>query len=361
MNDIADASSIYEVDTPAVLVNLDIARANIIRFQRYAESHGLKVRPHIKTHKLPQIAEMQLDAGAIGITCQKVSEAEAMTAGNPHVADVLITYNIVGENKVRRLAALARRVRLSVVADSAEVISGLSAIFASEPSPLAVLVECDTGAHRCGVSSPQDAARLAELIDSAPGLAFAGLMTYPPVAGEETVERFMQEAKQCIRQRLGERELVISSGGTPSMMQAANAPVVTEYRPGTYVYNDRSLVSRGVCGWEDCALTVLATVVSVPDDNRAVIDAGSKALTSDLLGLSGYGHVLGRPDIVIDQLSEEHGRLVSDAPIGLSVGDKIRIVPNHACVVTNMVDEIHIIRNGVLDGVQPVVARGCIV
>ncbi|QTF10924.1 D-TA family PLP-dependent enzyme [Brenneria izadpanahii] len=351
----------YGVDTPAVLVDLDIASANITRFQRYAAGHGLKVRPHIKTHKLPQIAEMQLDAGAVGITCQKVSEAEAMIAGSPRITDVLLTYNILGENKVRRLAALARKVRLAVVADSAEVINGLSAVFASEASPLAVLVECDTGAQRCGVSSPQDAARLAGLIDGAPGLTFAGLMTYPPVAGEDAVERFMQEAKQLVYQQIGERELIISSGGTPSMMQAANAPAVTEYRPGTYVYNDRSLVARGVCGWEDCALTVLATVVSVPNNHRAVIDAGSKTLTSDLLGMSGYGQVLGRPDIVIDQLSEEHGRLISDAPIGLSVGDKIRIVPNHACVVTNMVDEIHIIRNGLLDGVQPVVARGCII
>ncbi|MCG8710315.1 D-TA family PLP-dependent enzyme [Brenneria sp. 4F2] len=361
MNDTTAPASINEVDTPAVLVNLDIASANITRFQRYAAGHGLKVRPHIKTHKLPQIAEMQLDAGAVGITCQKVSEAEAMIAGSPRITDVLITYNILGANKVRRLAALARKVRLAVVADSIEVINGLSAVFASEASPLAVLVECDTGAQRCGVPSPQDAARLAEQINDASGLVFAGLMTYPPAGEEQVVERFMREAKQLVYQKIGERELIISSGGTPSMMQAANAPVVTEYRPGTYVYNDRSLVERGVCEWEDCALTVLATVVSVPNDHRAVIDAGSKTLTADLLGMSGYGQILGRPDIVIDQLSEEHGRLISDGPIGLSVGDKVRIVPNHACVVTNMVDEIHIIRHGQLVGVQTVVARGCIV
>jgi D-serine deaminase-like pyridoxal phosphate-dependent protein len=164
-------------------------------------------------------------------------------------------------------------------------------------------------------------------------------MTYPPIGGEAAVERFMREAKARIEAR-GIAVPVISSGGTPSMMHAAEAPVITEYRPGTYVYNDRSLVARGVCGWEDCALSVLATVVSVPTLNRAVIDAGSKTLTSDLLGLSGYGHVLGRDDIAIDQLSEEHGRLVSTGPLGLSVGDKVRIVPNHACVVTNMVDAV---------------------
>ena len=154
---------------------------------------------------------------------------------------------------------------------------------------------------------------------------------------------------------------VITSGGTPSMMHAAEAPVTTEYRPGTYIYNDRSLVSRGVCGWEDCALTVLATVVSVPAANRAIIDAGSKALTSDLLGLTGYGHVLTRDDIAIDQLSEEHGRLVSEGPINLKVGDKLRIVPNHACVVTNMVDAVNVMEQGEIRGVWPVAARGRIV
>jgi D-serine deaminase-like pyridoxal phosphate-dependent protein len=145
------------------------------------------------------------------------------------------------------------------------------------------------------------------------------------------------------------------------MMSAHLAPVTTEYRPGTYVYNDRSLVARGVCGWEDCALTVLATVVSVPAAGRAIIDAGSKTLTSDLLGLTGYGHVLGRPDIAIDQLSEEHGRLRSDGDIGLKVGERVRIVPNHACVVTNMVDAVYALQAGQAPQRWPVPARGKIV
>lgn len=347
--------------TPAVLIDLDIARRNIARFQAYADAHGLKVRPHIKTHKLPALARLQLASGAIGITCQKISEAEAMLDGAPEIADLLITYNIVGAEKLARLAALARRVRLSVVADSAAVVDGLSAAFAGEPAPLTVLVECDTGAHRCGVATPQDAALLARHIADAPGLAFGGLMTYPPVGGAGAVQDFMSAARSRIEAD-GLTVPVVSSGGTPSMMHAAEAPLTTEYRPGTYVYNDRSLVARGVCGWEDCALTVLATVVSVPAANRAVIDAGSKTLTSDLLGLTGYGHVLGRPDILIDQLSEEHGRLISEAPITLEVGDRVRIVPNHACVVTNMVDMVHVIESG-RPGTQawPVAARGRIV
>lgn len=354
-------SHIATTNTPAVLIDLDIAKANIERFQGFANQHGLKVRPHIKTHKLPLVAEMQLAAGAVGITCQKVSEAEAMIAGCGAITDVLITYNIVGAEKLAHLKTLATKVKLSVVADSQAVVDGLSNTFKAEPKPLTVLLECDTGANRCGVISPDAAADLAAQIHGAPGLVFGGLMTYPPARGEAAVERFMTEAKARIEAR-GIAVPVITSGGTPSMMHAAEAPVTTEYRPGTYVYNDRSLVARGACSWDDCALTVLATVVSVPTPNRAIIDAGSKTLTSDLLGLNGYGHVLGREDILIDQLSEEHGRLVSSGDIGLSVGDRVRIVPNHVCVVTNMVDHVWIIGAGrSVPEFLPVAARGKIV
>jgi D-serine deaminase-like pyridoxal phosphate-dependent protein len=348
------------VSTPAVFVDLTVARRNIDRFQAYANSHGLAVRPHIKTHKLPEVAQMQLDAGAVGITCQKISEAEAMVDGCSAIRDVLITYMIIGEDKLARLASLARRVKLAVVADSMAVVTGLSMAFAAEPERLHVLVECNTGADRCGVATPAEAAALARLIAQSPGLTFGGLMTYPPVGGTAAVEAFMGEGKAAIEAG-GLAVPVVSSGGTPSMMSAAEAPVTTEYRPGTYVYNDRSLVTRGTASWDDCALTVHATVVSVPAVNRAIVDAGSKVLTSDLLGLADYGHVLGRDDIAIDQLSEEHGRLVSTGPIGLVVGDRVRIVPNHACVVSNMVDAVYAIKaDGTIQRL-PVVARGCVV
>ena len=353
-----------QLSTPAVVVDLDIAERNIERFQAYANAHGFKVRPHIKTHKLPALASAQLDKGAIGITCQKVSEAEAMLDGLQKQfnisPDLLITYNILGDEKTDRLKALAHRTKISVVADNPTVISGLAKAFANEAQPLTVFVECNTGADRCGVATPEEAAALAKTIHGSQGLHFGGLMTYPPVNGHAAVEGFMRAAKQQIEAQ-GIAVPVITSGGTPSMMSAAEAPIVTEYRPGTYIYNDRSLVSRGVCTYDDCALFVLATVVSVPSDNRAIIDAGSKTLTSDLLGLSGYGHVLGRDDIVIDQLSEEHGRLVSEGPINLKVGDKLRIIPNHVCVVTNMVDAIHVLRNNTVADCWPIAARGKLV
>lgn len=260
-------------------------------------------------------------------------------------ATCLISYNIVGEQKLRRLKALAHKVALSVVADSTAVIDSLSATFRTADRPLTVLVECNTGANRCGVASPSEAEALAVHIDGVPGLIFGGFMTYPPAGGEAAVQAFMTEAKARVE---------VYGIAVPVIT------VTTEYRPGTYIYNDRSLVARATYGWEDCPLTVLATVVSVPTGNPAIIDAGSKTLTSDLLGLTGYGHVLGRDDIAIDQLSEEHGRLVSNGPINLKVGDRMQIVPNHACVVANMVDRVMVLDGANLGAVR-VEARGCLV
>lgn len=349
-------TSLATLDTPFVLVDLDIAERNIRNFQAYCDEHKLKLRPHIKTHKLPRLARFQVEQGAVGITCQKLSEADAMTDGTG-LDDVLITYNLVGEAKRERLRALSERIRLSVVADSAAVVAELAAAMEGTGRKLTVLVECDTGARRCGVPTPEMAAELANRIAASPDLHFGGLMTYPPVGGTDAVQSFMQRAKSLI-EAFGIPVENISIGGSPDMWRAHEASVVTEYRPGTYVYNDRSLVTHGVCGFDDCALTVVATVVSVPDTHRAIIDAGSKVLTSDLLGLIGHGHVLGRAHIAIDQLSEEHGRLVSEQPINLSVGDRVRIVPNHACVVANMLDFVVLTRGDALIGPEPVAARG---
>ena len=344
------------IDTPAVLVDLNIAEANVRAFQDYCDSHGLQLRPHIKTHKLPRLAEYQIEQGAIGITCQKITEAEAMIAGGD-MRDILITYNILGQGKVARLRALSEQLRLSVVADNAAVVEGLSAGFADATTPLPVLVECNTGADRCGVETPAEALELASAINAAPGLRFAGLMTYPPTGGATQVTTWLAEAKDLIEATDLTVE-VISSGGSPDMWRAHQMPLATEYRIGTYIYNDRSLVTRGTCDWDDCALTVLATVVSTPSKTRAIIDAGSKVLTSDLLGLDGFGHVLGHPDLKIDQLSEEHGRITSDRPAGLRVGDQLRIVPNHACVVSNMLDHVTLMRGDEIIGTEPVAARG---
>ena len=346
----------HEVDTPSVVIDLDLAKNNIRRFQDYCDQYGLDCRPHIKTHKLASLTELQLRAGAVGINCQKLSEAKSIANACP-VDDVLITYNIVGTHKLIQLEEFSRQVNLSVVADSMEVVSGLSKTFSTNSSKLKTFVECDTGAGRCGVISPVEALQLAQQIDRSAGLEFAGLMTFPPIGKTREVNSWLAEAKLLIEQT-GIAVAKVSSGGSPDMFCAHEAPTVTEYRAGTYVYYDRSLVEHGTCSWDECALSVLATVVSRPTQNRAIIDAGSKVLTSDTMGLRGYGHVLGRPDISIDQLSEEHGRLVSKQGIGLQIGDRVRVVPNHACVVSNMLDHVVVVENGIVSGTEPVVARG---
>jgi D-serine deaminase-like pyridoxal phosphate-dependent protein len=350
---------INSIHTPAFVVNEAVALRNISVFQAHCDKAGLALRPHIKTHKSVGFAKAQLAAGAIGITCQKVSEAEAMVADG--IDDILITYNILGPAKLKRLLALSDRLAaLSVVADNSVVVKGLAEAFEGASRPLVVLVECDTGAGRCGVQTPKAAVDLAEEISKMSGLIFGGLMTYPAVAGAEDAARFLRETKQ----RLDEKGLacpVISSGGSPDMWTAATDGIVSEYRIGTYVYNDRSLVERGTCTWEDCAGQVVATVVSTPIATRAIIDAGSKVLTSDLLGFPDYGHVLGHPEIRILGLSEEHGTLEVDPENPLTIGERIRIVPNHVCVVSNLFDEIWIEGEGGNLAQMTVNARGKVI
>lgn len=345
------------IDTPAVLIDMDKVDGNLNRFQSYCDARGLKLRPHIKTHKLPLLARRQVAGGAVGINCQKIGEAEVM-AGHG-LDDILITYNILGEAKLARLRSLAGRIaRLAVTADSQTVVKGLSAAFADAPGALDVLVECDTGGRRCGVQTPEQAARLAAFIAASPGLRFKGLMTYPAVAGTAAVQSFMSAAKELAAEN-GLACEVVSSGGSPDMWRAHEAPVVTEYRVGTYIYNDRSLIARGTCAESDCALRVMATVVSVPAAGRAVIDAGSKTLTSDLLGQTGFGLVVDHPEVVVSGLSEEHGQLEYPRTLEpFRVGQRIMIIPNHACVVSNLFDTVTLVRGHRVEQTLRVEARG---
>lgn len=344
------------LDTPSVLIDLDVAERNVERFQSFANKAKITVRPHIKTHKLPRLAKAQIKAGAVGITCQKISEAEVMA--NAGLDDILITYNILSVSKLDRLNRLASKTKLTVVADNHTVIEGLSAAF-SNTGPLRVLVECDTGAGRCGVQTPEAACEIAQRINKTTGLKFGGLMTYPPTDKEIETQKWLTDAQRaCLN--AGLRVDTISTGGTPGIWKADQVPIATEYRPGTYIYNDRSLVTRKTAAWDDCALTVLATVISTPTETRAIIDAGSKVLTSDLLGMDGYGYAVDHPNLTIHALSEEHGIMRSKAPHKLSVGQRVRIIPNHVCVVTNMMDRITLLRGKKIEGEDIVAARGCV-
>jgi D-serine deaminase-like pyridoxal phosphate-dependent protein len=346
---------INELETPVPIVDINRLEANILRLQSYLDEHGIANRPHIKTHKIPEIARMQIDAGAIGITCQKVSEAEVMADAG--FTDIFIPYNIIGESKLNRLMALAKRAQVSVTADSAYVIRGLASAAAKAGLTLTVLIECDTGLHRCGVQSPQEAAELARLIHSSSNLHFGGLMTYPT---SEATDAFIRETRALLEKENIKIERV-SGGGSPSMWQSHLHPDVTEHRAGIYVYGDRLTLRAGSVTLDTCALRVHATVVSRPTSERGVLDAGSKSLSSDLHGLDGYGYICEYPDAKIYALSEEHGHVdFSACEHKPEIGERLSIIPNHCCTVTCMFDEVVGARGDQVEVIWKVAARNAV-
>ena len=235
--------------------------------------------PHIKTHKIPRFAKRQIELGAVGITAQKLGEVEVMAEAG--IGDIFMPYNIVGPKKLARLKALNGKVKLAVTADSPDTVAGYACnVPRARQEPLTVLVECDTGGGRCGVQSPAQALALARQIAMSPGLRFGGLMTYPARGKFAEVDRWLGDAKTLLEDA-GIDVPVITSGNSPDIWHTGDS-TVTERRPGTYIYYDRSQVAAGVASWDDCALTVLATVVSRPTPTRIILDAGSrKSLSSD--------------------------------------------------------------------------------
>jgi D-serine deaminase-like pyridoxal phosphate-dependent protein len=350
--------AVIELDTPAVTVNLDVMEDNIRRVQAHLARHGIANRPHIKTHKIPALGKMQMQAGAVGITCQKLGEVEVFTDAGV-ADDVLLTFNIVGGAKADRLMALVRRLRrLAVVLDNEAVAKGLSEAGVRYGADVRFLVECDTGMGRNGVQSPQAALDLARAAMKLRRMRFEGIMTFP--TRQPQSYRFFEEALALFK-RAGIPVPVVSGGGTPAIFKAQEFPMLTEHRAGTYIYNDVMTVASGAATWDSCAMRVRATVVSRPTGTRAVIDAGTKVLTSDQYTVKGYGHVLEYPEAVISNLSEEHGVIdLSGCRERPAVGDIVHVVPNHCCVVSNMVDEVYGVRGDRVEVTWPVAARGTV-
>ncbi len=348
--------TIDDLDTPAVVIDLTIVERNLRRWQDYCNQHGLANRPHIKTHKLVEFAQWQQTLGANGITCQKLGEAEAMA--DQGLDDILITYNIIGTRKLERLRALHARADVKVGCDSAYVMEGLEAGMAGAGRRLPVVIECDTGALRCGVTDPATAIDFAKRLDRSSSLSFGGLFTYPPKKDNGAAQAFLSEVVGEL-EKAGIATPIVSNGGTPDMWRAHETPIATEHRAGTYIYNDRMQVSLGAATYDDCALTVLATVVSRGAEDRGCIDAGSKSLTSDLAGQIGHGLIVDYPDAAIQGLSEEHGHLdLSKTTRKPAVGERVRIIPNHACPISNLVDQVYAIRGTQVEKILTVDARG---
>ncbi len=359
-------SSLDELETPAPIVDLDRMERNLDRAAAYAARHGLALRPHIKTHKSPRIAAELVRRGAVGVTCATPREAEVMS----DVADdILLAYPPVGAARARRLVSLPGRARVTVALDSATAIEHLAAAARPVGRSIGVYVELDLGMHRVGVPSVEEAIELARLVRRTPPLDYAGIAFYPghirePVAEQdaklEEVRRALQEAVGAMT-RAGVRPLVVSGGSTPTAWRTHELAAVTEFRPGTYVYNDRTTAEIGACAWDDCALTVLATVVSTAVPGQAVIDAGSKALGREPLRAEGdgFGAVMEHPEVRVARMSEEHGVLdLAGTAWRPAVGEQVRIIPNHVCVVVHLNDVVYGVRGDLVETSWPVAARG---
>jgi len=345
-------SELAGVDTPAAVVEVSHLERNLSRWQEFCDGIGLANRPHVKTHKSVEIARRQLELGAAGITCQKLGEAETMIDAG--IDDVLIAYNILGESKLARLSALLERASVSVLADDVELLAAYARAAGGAGRELGVFADCDTGLGRTGVQTPEEAVDLAQAIAGHDGLRFDGFLTYP--APPDALGFLAAAVEQAAARGLSAR--VVSAGGTPAMWDAARLqPTVTEYRVGTYAFHDRATVAAGAAGLEDVALTVHATVVS-RHDGRAILDAGSKALSSDLSSEPGYGLILEAPLSTIVKLNEEHAYVQLAPGEQLELGQVVRVVPNHACVVSNLFDEFVVADAGEIVATWPVDARG---
>lgn len=345
-----------DLETPAVTIHVDIMEDNIRRVQAHLARHGIGNRPHIKTHKIPAIGKMQMAAGAMGITCQKLGEVEVFVDAGV-ADDILLTYNILGRAKTDRLMVLIRHAPgITVALDNEVVARELSEAGVRHGLDVPFLVECDTGFGRTGVQTPKAAVELARLAGRLPKMQFRGLMTFPN--REPTTREFFERALALFA-GAGIPVPVVSGGGTPTIFTAQNIPMLTEHRAGTCVFNDAMVVSSGTATWDNCAMRVRSTVVSRPADGRAILDAGTKVLTSDQYGMKGYGHVMEYPEAVVANLSEEHGVVdLSACAERPKVGEVVHVVPNHCCVVSNMVDELYGVRGGAVEVVWPVAARG---
>jgi D-serine deaminase-like pyridoxal phosphate-dependent protein len=317
----------------------------------------------MKTHKNGELARRQLEAGAVGVACQKVGEAEAMLDAG--IRDILICYNVLGAARSSRLATLLKRcddgVDMKIAADNAVSLAAYAEAGEAAGRPVGVMIECDTGRKRAGVETPGEAVELARIVRDDPWLEFRGLMMYPPGKDWPATQSFMDEARDGLA-ALGLAPGIVSTGGTPNLSSLTALKGVTEHRAGTYIYNDRMMLACGAARMEDCALTVYSTLVSRASRDRGILDAGSKTLTSDVGGLEGHGYVLEHPEARITHFSEEHGQVdLSACAAPPEVGDVVRVIPNHVCVVVNMVDRVVGVRGGRIERILPVEARGRLV
>ena len=353
------------LDTPSVLIDLAVVRRNIRAMVEGLHAQGIAHRPHFKAHKSLYLARLQLDMGACGMTCATLGEAEVLAAGN--ITDIFIAYPIVGDIKLRRLLALGERADVCVVVNSQEGAQAMSEVFAQANRRQRVLVELEGGMERSGITL-DTIAKFAQGVAALPGLVLDGVMSYHGTIYGMQPHAFSSHARREAADLLAAKAVleavsipvrVLSGGSSFTSKMPAYLAGLTEARAGNYVFNDVAQLSTGLVTENDCAMTVLATVVTRPDARHAVIDAGSKTLSSDTTSFGkGFGRVLGQPEWVVYKLSEEHGYIQLPENAQPAVGDRLRIIPNHACIPPNLTDCMYGIEGSTLVPIA-VDARGC--
>jgi len=361
-------SKYNELSTPAVVVEQDIAERNIRHMIANTAKYGIAHRPHIKVHKSSELAKLQLKLGAKGITCAKLGEAEVMA--DQGIDDIIIAFPIIGEDKLVRYGALNDKCTLRSIVNSLPGAKGLSSLGESLGKKLEVLIELDGGVSRGGVPPFEPALEFAEAIGNLVGIRIVGLLYYPGlIYGETTPEGVERLARKERDDLVGTKELlekhgfeihILSGGNTPSALVPQFLEGITEVRPGNYIFNDCQRLYPALIKPSDCAMRVVSTVICRPDAHSAIIDAGTKALTSDSFPNmpARFGYIMDHEDVLLYKLNEEHGFLKSDLPLPFEIGDKITIIPNHACVTSNLCDEIYGFRNGVFSKMIKIDARG---
>ena len=359
-------------DTPCLVIDLDRLENNISEMAAFAKKNSVTLRPHVKTHKIPEIALMQQEAGAQGIAAAKLGEAEVMAAAG--IKDIFIANEIVTPSKLDRFMELGQKVSLSLGIDSLKGIEALQRSAQKYNAKAEVLLEVDTGLRRAGVQPGEETLKLAKAVGEFSSIKLRGIFThaghaYAAGSREEVAEIGRQEGRLLVEtaQLLKEDGIYleeVSVGSTPTVTYSGRVKGVTELRPGNYVFYDAMQVSLGAASLEKCALKLVTTVISRPALNRAVIDAGSKALALDQGAhgnrlLKGFGVIVGWPGMILERLSEEHGVLTwGTEEKGPEVGDKLQIIPNHACTAVNLFDRVYTVRNGRPEGMWEVKARG---
>jgi len=360
--------TISELETPALLIDLDVMEGNLRKLADYGQKHRLRVRPHTKTHKIPALARKQLELGAAGLTVAKVGEAEVMLAAQPQ--ELLVAYPIVGKRKLERLMQVAGKTSVTVSLDSEMVAQQLSEAANAAGREIGVLAEVDVGLGRVGVPPGGTLLQLIQQIERLPGLRFEGIAFYPghikrlDEEGEQALQSLAQMLARILDdlRKAGVEARIASGGSTPTLFHSHRLPGLNEIRPGTYIFNDRNTVLSGACTFEECAASILVTVVSTAKAGQMIIDGGSKTFSSDgpMAGTEvSYGRLMQAPDAVFTKMNEEHGFVdLRRAGQKFNVGEKVRIIPNHVCVAMNLHETVYGVRGDTVEQTWRVEGRG---